>query len=167
MNIRWYLFLLLVIVASLTLTACSAFSPPASTSTPSPFPAIQKIIMPTLGQMIIEDPLDSFEFPTYTPMAIEFDFGDIPATIEAQTQGAAVEACIQALAALEGVSVDNINLKKVESKVWKDTCMEVKRKDMECMPFGVPGFRVVLLIGEEKFVYRTNIDGTEIVLAPW
>jgi hypothetical protein len=165
MNVRRYVFPFLVIFASLTLTACSAFSLPAPTSTPIPTPIIQKIIMPTLGQMIIEDPLDAFEFPTAT-MGIDYDFGDISATIEAKMQRPAVEACIQALAAQEGVSVESIKLKKAVSKVWEDTCMEVKRTDIECLPFGVPGFRVVLLIGEQKYVYRTNIDGTEIVLVP-
>ena len=166
MNTRWVVFLFLVIVASLLLPACSAFSQPAPTSTPIPTPTFQKIVMPTLGQTIIKDPLDAFEIPTITPMENNFPLGDISATIDAKIQGPAIEACLQALAAQEGISVESIKVKKVVSKIWKDTCMEVERTDMECMPFGMPGFRVVLLIGEQKYVYRTNVDGTEIVLLP-
>lgn len=167
MNIRRYLFLTVIVLVYLS--ACSALTQPAPTATPTPRPTATLNLYIAPDTYVIYTPFPTVDFSpmsTYENDLLLTMVAGIPATIEAQTKGAAIEAAIQSLMQMTGAKANQIKVQSAASKVYPDSCMGLELSGVECLPFQVPGFRVILKYQGVLYIYRTNVDGTEIHLEP-
>ena len=62
--------------------------------------------------------------------------------------------------------VDSIQLVSVESVEWPDGCLGLSAPDEMCMQMIVPGYRVVLAVDGQEYVYRTDREARSIRLQP-
>jgi len=46
----------------------------------------------------------------------------------------------------------------VEAVDWRDGCLECAEEGEQCMQVIVPGYRIVLQVGEQRYEYRTDTD---------
>jgi len=58
-----------------------------------------------------------------------------------------------------------IDVKKVLSKEWPDACLGIDEVDTLCAEVITPGFEITLRAEDRTFTYRTNEDGSFVVLA--
>lgn len=96
------------------------------------------------------------ELPTPTPEV----FNPLP------DEDRAFEAARQALA--ERLAVDPLSIQRVEVTTanWPDGCLGLPQKGEMCTEVIVPGFRVVLEVGGQRYVYRTNQSATVVRAEP-
>jgi hypothetical protein len=84
--------------------------------------------------------------PSPTPTA---QWGDI----------AAVQAARQAIAQVRGVNIGQVIPLNVASVEWEDTCLGVHQPGKVCAPAVIPGYRIILRIGEQLYEAHTNQPG--------
>lgn len=63
-----------------------------------------------------------------------------------------------------GTESSKLRIVKVEKETWSDSCLGLGETGSMCSQSLVPGWRVVVASGEQRWVYRTNIAGT---VAKW
>jgi hypothetical protein len=78
----------------------------------------------------------------------------------------AVQAARQAVAAGNGVPVEQVSVVSVQPVQWTDTCLGVPYPGQICGPALIPGFRVILQINTAQFEAHTNQDGSIVVWFP-
>jgi hypothetical protein len=72
---------------------------------------------------------------------------------------AAVEAGVAALAEELAMAADEISVVSVEGMDWTDGCLGLGGPDEGCLAVIVPGFRIVVEVGEKQFEIRTDSTG--------
>jgi len=72
---------------------------------------------------------------------------------------AAVQAARQAIAQARGVNIGQVIPLNVASVEWEDTCLEVHQPGQVCAPAIIPGYRIILRIGEQLYEAHTNQPG--------
>ena len=125
-------------VIGLFLAACSAPAGPVVVPTE---------VVPTPADPTPVDPTE--ETPTEMPT-------DVPA----------VNAAIQALAALLGLDPSEITVVSSEAVEWSDSCLGIVYIDAICAAVVTPGYRIVLEANGLRYEYHTNEDGTQLAIAP-
>jgi hypothetical protein len=63
-----------------------------------------------------------------------------------------------------GIDSSKLRIVKVEKETWKDGCLGLGESGSMCTQSMVPGWRVIVGSGEQRWVYRTNLAGT---VAKW
>jgi hypothetical protein len=71
----------------------------------------------------------------------------------------AVAAAIEDLAAILGISEEEIELVEFEGVEWPDSCLGYAQPDEFCLQVITPGFRIVLRVAGEEYIYHTDESG--------
>jgi len=79
---------------------------------------------------------------------------------------AAAIAAQEALSASSGASIHEIRVRSYERAEWPSACLGLSREDEMCAMVVTPGWRVVLELEGDTYVYRTDMDGTVIRREP-
>lgn len=74
----------------------------------------------------------------------------------------AVEAARMHLSKQINVDVAFTSLDSAERVWWPDNCLGLPRPAERCEPVRTPGLRIVLVAGEYRFIYRTDITGENV-----
>ena len=61
--------------------------------------------------------------------------------------------------------VGQVEVVQVEHMEWPDSCLGLAKPDEMCLQVITPGYQVILRVGQEEAVYRTNADGSLIIRA--
>ena len=99
--------------------------------------------------------------PTLTPVPTV----TVPASPEedsSQGEGLPPYAAVAAEKALSeslGVSVEEIDIISHERQEWPDACLGLAAADEMCAQVITPGWRVVLRVGGQEYVFRTDHNG--------
>ena len=73
-----------------------------------------------------------------------------------------VDAARLALANRLNVPITDVNLSKLESVTWTDTCLQLADPTEACDLVNTPGFRITLVVGTTSFIFHTDLTGTNI-----
>ncbi len=74
----------------------------------------------------------------------------------------AIEAAKIVLAKQLNVDTSQITLFTLERIIWADSCLGIPGLGETCDIVETPGFRVILVVGEDQFTYHTNMTGENI-----
>ena len=77
-------------------------------------------------------------------------------------------AAIDALAAWLGPAADpaSIEIASTEDVTWSNGCLDLSRVDQMCTEALVPGFRIMLSLGDATYEVRTDRSGRQTAWAP-
>jgi len=75
----------------------------------------------------------------------------------------AVDAAVQDLARNTGVAPESITVSTVDFVEWPDACLGVQNPKLACAEVITPGFRIILVIGETSYGYRTDLTASVIL----
>ncbi len=73
---------------------------------------------------------------------------------------AAVQAARQRVADDLGIDVTSVSVESFEEAEWTDSCLGVHLQDQVCAEVIIPGYRVVLSTGNNRYEAHTNQDGS-------
>jgi hypothetical protein len=76
-----------------------------------------------------------------------------------------VSAAKEVLSSRTGTPIDEITLVEITQVDWRDGCLEVHTEGTMCIMVITPGYRVILEAGGQKYEVRTNLSGTQAVIA--
>jgi len=85
-----------------------------------------------------------------------------PDTATPKVENKAVEAAKIVLARQLNVDAGQITLVSLERVIWPDACLGIARQGEMCAFVQTPGFRVILTIGENRYIYHTDLTGESI-----
>ncbi|GAB4581104.1 MAG: hypothetical protein Fur0022_38510 [Anaerolineales bacterium] len=71
----------------------------------------------------------------------------------------------EALAVQLGLPADSIAVQSIEAVDWPNGCLGIDYKDTACTEAIVPGYRLILQANGDAYEYRSNLDGTLLLLA--
>jgi hypothetical protein len=77
---------------------------------------------------------------------------------------AAIQAAITAVARESGMDPKHINVYRVVTKNWKDSCLGLDLPDQTCQPMNIPGYRIIMIAGFLKYEAHTNLDGSVVFI---
>ena len=77
----------------------------------------------------------------------------------------AQRAAIANVAQSLGLPAAQVELVSTEAVIWPDGCMGIRRIGVMCAMNQVPGFRIVLSVGDKEYEVHTNQDGSIVVPA--
>ncbi len=78
--------------------------------------------------------------------------------------GGIVEQVLADAAARSDLDPSQLKISKAEPKVWSDSCLGLGGLNALCQEVLVPGWQVVAQSDRQRWVYRTNQSGSQIVL---
>jgi hypothetical protein len=78
---------------------------------------------------------------------------------------AVANAVLRDLAKRTGISARRLQITAYSKKTWNDGCLGLPKPDEFCTQALVPGWRVVVSSGKQKWVYHTNNNGRSLRLA--
>ena len=96
-------------------------------------------------------------------------FGDeeiLPETGTDELPPRAVLEAIDQLSESLGVSVESIEVVEFEQVDWPDACLGLPQQAEACAQVITPGFRVVLEVNGQQYVFRTDQEGNVVRQAP-
>jgi hypothetical protein len=71
----------------------------------------------------------------------------------------------QLLAQQLQIDAAQIEVVSVEPMEWPDACLGISSPDLMCAQVITPGYRVVLAVDGQEYVYHTNADGSNVQIA--
>jgi hypothetical protein len=77
----------------------------------------------------------------------------------------AVLAAQGALAQELGLNSEAVLLVSFEQVMWRDSCLGVQIPNMNCLDVITPGYRVVMQVNGDQYIYHTDESGNNLVLA--
>jgi hypothetical protein len=75
----------------------------------------------------------------------------------------AVQSARNIIAQAAGVPVDQVIVVSATAVQWTDTCLGVPAPGQVCAPAIIPGYRVILRVGNQGYEAHTNQDGSIVV----
>jgi len=158
------------ILMSAFLVACGAAAPSAtgdiaeatrrplveSPIQPSPPPPRQPTELTALPEVAV--PGSDIVAPTPRP-------GSGTSAVEATADSSAVAVAREKLAGELRVAPAAIRVIAVEEVQWPDGCLGVRTPGVFCTQVIVPGYRVTLEGDGQRYVYHTDQEGRQVVLA--
>ncbi|NJL23268.1 MAG: hypothetical protein HC895_24510 [Leptolyngbyaceae cyanobacterium SM1_3_5] len=87
------------------------------------------------------------------------------APANAQLPAVVRTAVLQAASEQLNVPVNRLRITQAERRTW-DGCLGISEPDVMCTMIAIPGWRVVVTSGGQRWVYHTNQDGTQVRLNP-
>ncbi|MCJ7694465.1 MAG: hypothetical protein MUO40_03480 [Anaerolineaceae bacterium] len=69
------------------------------------------------------------------------------------------------LSADESVSIDQIVMEKIEEVTFPDSCLGIVSDGLNCTTVLTPGYKIFLTMGGKQFIYHSNMEGTQILIA--
>lgn len=97
--------------------------------------------------------------PSPTPLGADV------ASQEAALQNPAVLAAVAALEKELKLEPGHVRVVSVEAMEWPDGCLGVRLPDVLCLQVITPGYRVVLEANGQQYVYHTDLEGNQALLA--
>jgi hypothetical protein len=97
--------------------------------------------------------------PTLSPTAVP-----TAEPTPADPSAAATQAVIDALAYNLSIPAEDIQVASLEAFDWPDSCLGAGTGSMACAQVITPGYRIILAVGGKYFEYRTNLNGSSIIL---
>jgi hypothetical protein len=76
----------------------------------------------------------------------------------------AVQVAQEKLAEQLGVSIETIQMVKVEDSEWPDTCLGLDDEGSACAQVITPGLRVIFQVDGKQYTFRTNETGSVVIL---
>jgi len=104
------------------------------------------------GEIPTQEPLPGG--PTQTPSMAKSKGADWPAEAQPMVEQAIADAAKQAQ-----VAPTDVKVIQVESVEWRDSCLGCAEKGTMCMDVITPGYRIVLQVGDQEYVYHTDMQG--------
>ena len=80
--------------------------------------------------------------------------------------GAVIAAAKSALAEQIHLSVDAIQLVDIQNVQWPDGCLGAQQPGIMCAMHVVDGYKIMLSANDQTYEIRTNLDGSQTVVAP-
>jgi hypothetical protein len=74
------------------------------------------------------------------------------------------DAIFKEVSQKSGIQASQLRIVKVERETWSDGCLGLGGSDGVCTQSLVPGWRVTVASGEQRWVYRTNESGSSVKL---
>jgi hypothetical protein len=71
----------------------------------------------------------------------------------------AAGAAILDLADRTGVSIADVQVVSIQETEWRDACLELGQANEACAQMMVPGYRIVLEVEGQQYVYHTDQTG--------
>ncbi|MEB3336555.1 MAG: hypothetical protein VKJ46_03765 [Leptolyngbyaceae bacterium] len=71
-------------------------------------------------------------------------------------------AVLKQAAKRSGLPQSALRIVQAEAKTWPDGCLGIREPDVFCTQALVPGWRVVVAAGSQRWVYRTNGSGSVV-----
>ena len=96
-------------------------------------------------------------------------FGEEEVLPETGTGALPPQAVLEAIDQLSeslGVSVESIEVIEFEQVDWPDACLGLPQQGEACAQVITPGFRVVLEVNGQQYVFRTDQEGDVVRQAP-
>lgn len=87
--------------------------------------------------------------------------GDLPGPEESRTP---LNRASQALLQEFHGKLADVQVLSIAPIAWPDGCLGLPKQGEACTQAVVPGFRIVLVLGEKRYIYRTNESGTNVRL---
>ncbi|HIK03247.1 MAG TPA: hypothetical protein IGS40_00790 [Trichormus sp. M33_DOE_039] len=69
-------------------------------------------------------------------------------------------AVLQDISRREGIAINKLKITDYSRQTWRNGCLELPKPDELCTQALVPGWRVVVTHGRQKWVYHTNNTGS-------
>lgn len=79
---------------------------------------------------------------------------DVPTEVEV--------AAKEALSGRTGIPVEEMNIVDAERRDWPDSCLGLGEPDEACLTVITPGWRITIRAEGERYVLRTDADGSEV-----
>lgn len=77
-----------------------------------------------------------------------------------------IQTVKQTLSQQLGTSPDNFRLVASQPKTWPDGCLGLAQTDELCTQALVPGWQLDFTNGQQRWIYRTDMTGRLVRLAP-
>lgn len=74
-------------------------------------------------------------------------------------------AAQEALSAMAGASIEEIEILEWERMEWPDACLGLAEPEEVCAQVITPGWRVVMEVNGEQYVFRTDESGSTVRVA--
>ncbi|MBD2092758.1 hypothetical protein H6F67_23175 [Microcoleus sp. FACHB-1515] len=91
--------------------------------------------------------------------------GNVPSTPNAQLPAAVRTAVLRFASEQFNVPTNRLRVIQADRRTW-DGCLGISEPDIMCTMIALPGWRVVIADGNQRWVYHTNQDGTQVRLNP-
>jgi hypothetical protein len=75
----------------------------------------------------------------------------------------AVTAARAMLAAQLKIPIEQVEVVKFEKVDWPDGCLGLPKPGEMCIQVMTPGYKVTLQVNQKQYIFRTNLDGTQVV----
>ena len=85
---------------------------------------------------------------------------------DASLSSADQTALYTAVAQQQNLSIDQLKITEVKKADWPDACLGLARPDEFCAQIITPGWDVSITDGQQTWNYRTNLEMSQIKLAP-
>lgn len=85
-----------------------------------------------------------------------------PVKATPMVENKAIEAVKIVLAEQLSVDTGQITLFSLERIIWADSCLGIPIQGETCTNVEMPGFRVILMAGEDHYTYHTDMTGENI-----
>jgi hypothetical protein len=86
---------------------------------------------------------------------------DLPQLEESDTP---VERASKQLAIDQRAKLENVDVLSIAPMAWPDGCLGLGKPNEVCTQAVVPGFRIVLVLGDSRYTYRTDEAGRNVRL---
>lgn len=83
----------------------------------------------------------------------------VPGTGVESPDAEAAGAAILDLADRTGVSIADVQVVSIQETEWRDSCLELGQLNESCAQVMVPGYRIVLEVEGQQYVYHTDQTG--------
>jgi 4-hydroxy-L-threonine phosphate dehydrogenase PdxA len=86
----------------------------------------------------------------------------VPATGVESAEAEAAGAAMLDLADRTGVNIAEVQVVSIQQTEWMDACLELGQPGESCAQVVVPGYRVVLEVEGQQYVYHTDMLGDSL-----
>ncbi|MFB2975099.1 hypothetical protein [Microseira sp. BLCC-F43] len=73
-------------------------------------------------------------------------------------------AVLQHLSLQSGLPMSAIYIVEAQRLTWRDRCLGLAESGLSCTPASVPGWRLTVASGKQRWFYRTDAAGSVIIL---
>jgi len=126
------------------MTGCAAKDNPSSSGAPTPPDVVAPIADPTIADPTSEETQDMSK-------------GALPSEVQ--------QAVLNAVAAEQNVSADQLQVSEAEEADWPDACLGLAKPDEMCAQMITPGWAITVTDGQNTWQYRIDLDASQVKLA--
>lgn len=72
-------------------------------------------------------------------------------------------AVLQHLSVKSGLPMSSLQIVEAQRLTWRDRCLGLAESGLSCTPASVPGWRLTVVSGKQRWFYRTDAVGSVII----